>query len=255
MSNVRSVNYTTENLYAQACAWAKKLQLPLDNKPLPRLELSPLGLALCMPHCSPMRVDFEAVVSQRCRPGVKKPEILRACKLKPGMRVIDATAGWGRDAAVLASSGAEVLMLEREPVLAALLEDGLQRLSSTQNMPLNIELRGEDARTYLKMLSPQTYPDVIYLDPMHPVRDKSAKVKKDLNALQTLLGADNDALSLLLIARTRARERVVVKWPARLPALLKADHAVEGKTVRFDVYMTRSYLHENRDTKPTGVWG
>jgi len=210
MSNVRSVGYS--------------------------LELGPLGLALCVPNCSPIRVDFEAVIAQRCRPGVKKAGLLRACKLKPGMRVIDATAGWGRDAAVLASSGAEVLMLEREPVLVALLEDGLKRLHHNQSTPLNLNLHAEDARTYLKALAPEEYPDVIYLDPMHPARDKSAKVKKDLHALQALLGADDDALGLLEIARMRTRGRVVVKWPARLPALMKPDYAFEGKTVRFDVY-------------------
>jgi len=237
MSNVRSVGYTTEALRTQAQAWADKLKLPLDNQLLPRLEISSLGLALCMPDCSPMRVDFQDVIEKRCRPGEKKTGLLRACKLKPGMRVIDATAGWGRDAAVLASSGADVLMLEREPVLAALLQDGLARL----NQPLNLELCAKDARDYLASLMPESYPDIIYLDPMHPAREKSAKVKKDLYALQTLLGADGDALSLLEIARARTRGRVVVKWPARLPALLRSDYAVEGKTVRFDVYLSDLY--------------
>lgn len=191
-----------------------------------------------MPDCSPIYVDFDDVIAKRCRPGVKKTELLRACKIKPGMRVIDATAGWGRDAAVLASSGAYVLMLEREPMLAALLEDGLTRL----NQPLNLALCAQDAHQYLASLAPEDYPDVIYLDPMHPTREKRAKVKKDLYALQALLGADDDALSLLEIARKRTRGRVVVKWPARLPALLKPDYAVEGKTVRFDVYLAASFL-------------
>ena len=41
--------------------------------------------------------------------------------------VIDATAGLGRDAFVLAALGCHVRMLERHPVVAALLDDGLQR--------------------------------------------------------------------------------------------------------------------------------
>ncbi|MDF1683562.1 MAG: class I SAM-dependent methyltransferase [Legionellaceae bacterium] len=241
MSNVRSLSYTTEALREQAQVWAEQLGLHLElssnHQLLPCLELSSLGLALRMPNCSPMRVDFQDIIEKRCRPGVKKTGILRACKLKPGMRVIDATAGWGRDAAVLASSGAEVLMLEREPVLAALLQDGLMRLDAMQSIALDLELCAEDARSYLSSLTRENYPDIIYLDPMHPAREKSAKVKKDLYALQALLGADDDALSLLEIARTRTRGRVVVKWPARLPALLKPDYAVEGKTVRFDVYL------------------
>ncbi|GHM54843.1 hypothetical protein ECZU51_35130 [Escherichia coli] len=38
--------------------------------------------------------------------------------------VVDATAGLGRDAFVLASVGCRVRMLERNPVVAALLDDG-----------------------------------------------------------------------------------------------------------------------------------
>ncbi|TBL57379.1 16S rRNA (guanine(1516)-N(2))-methyltransferase, partial [Klebsiella oxytoca] len=41
--------------------------------------------------------------------------------------VVDATAGLGRDAFVLASIGCNVRMVERHPVVAALLEDGLKR--------------------------------------------------------------------------------------------------------------------------------
>ncbi|MBZ4777536.1 class I SAM-dependent methyltransferase, partial [Salmonella enterica subsp. enterica serovar Typhimurium] len=41
--------------------------------------------------------------------------------------VVDATAGLGRDAFVLASVGCRVRMLERNPVVAALLDDGLTR--------------------------------------------------------------------------------------------------------------------------------
>ncbi|MCH9755611.1 MAG: class I SAM-dependent methyltransferase [Gammaproteobacteria bacterium] len=195
----------------------------------------PEGLALCMENCTPIVVDFEAVVSQRCKQGVKKPAILRACKPESHFKILDATAGFGRDAAVLASSGAEVLMCERESLLVALLQDGLTRLSPASDLKLH--LIAKDAKAYLTALQPEDYPDVIYLDPMHPARDKSARVKKDLHALQVLLGADNDAMSLLTCARAHVKLRVVVKWPARRPALLKPNYVIDGKTVRFDVYL------------------
>ena len=41
--------------------------------------------------------------------------------------VVDATAGLGRDAFVLASLGCRVTLIERSPVVAALLQDGLAR--------------------------------------------------------------------------------------------------------------------------------
>ena len=40
-------------------------------------------------------------------------------------------------------------------------------------------------------------PDVVYLDPMFPHREKSALVKKEMRVFQELVGADNDADDLL----------------------------------------------------------
>ncbi len=192
-------------------------------------------LALHLDSCTPIAVDFEAVVASRCRQGLKKPAILTACKPKPGLKILDATAGLGRDAAVLASTGAEVLMCEREPMLQALLEDGLKRLNP--NSALKLKLIAQDAIDYLNQLDKADYPDVIYLDPMHPARHKSARVKKDLYALQRLLGEETNPMDLLMCARAHAKRRVVVKWPAKHAALLKPNYVVEGKTVRFDVYL------------------
>jgi len=89
-------------------------------------------------------------------------------------------------------------------------------------------------------LSTGHYPDVIYIDPMHPNRQKAALVKKDLQVLQQLIGADEDVLALIHLATTRALQKVVVKWPQQLPALLKPCTSITGKTVRFDIYTSRN---------------
>ncbi|MCH9689086.1 MAG: class I SAM-dependent methyltransferase [Gammaproteobacteria bacterium] len=193
------------------------------------------GLALCIDNCTPILIDFEAVVTERCKQGLKKPAVLTACKPKPGLKILDATAGFGRDAAVLASAGADVLMCEREPMLQALLTDGLTRLNPSRG--LQLDLISQDAKEYLTSLDKADYPDVIYIDPMHPARTKSARVKKDLHALQQLLGEDANPMALLTCARAHVNLRVVLKWPARSPSLLKPNHVIEGKTVRFDVYL------------------
>ena len=189
-------------------------------------------LALSLEVLSPLFVDFGSLVVKRRTQAGKKQGLLRACQPAPQVRIIDATAGWGRDAALLASFGAEVLMLERHPTMAALLADGLRRKPSS----LTLSLEPIDALPYLTALQPADYPDVIYIDPMHPTRQKSALVKKDMQVLQQLIGADNDALSLIARACERVKRRVVVKWPQRLPPLLKPSRCVAGKTVRFDVY-------------------
>jgi 16S rRNA (guanine1516-N2)-methyltransferase len=237
VSSIRGVGYTTPDYRDAARVLALKLDVALlEVACTPRLELGARGLFLCMPACTPMQVDFDATVRARTGPGIKKSALLRACKLKPGMRVLDATAGWGRDAAVLASTGAHVTLCEREGVLAALLEDGLTRLSHPTKLIL--DLIPVDARTYLEACDRADYPDVIYCDPMHPERVKSARVKKDLQALQILLGSDNNPEALLACARACAKLRVVVKSSARLPALMKPSYSVTGKTVRFDVYVS-----------------
>ncbi|MCX7117946.1 MAG: class I SAM-dependent methyltransferase [Legionellales bacterium] len=183
---------------------------------------------------SPLWVDFSHLIWQKRRDAGKKQGLVRACKPASGLRIVDATAGWGRDAAILASFGAQVLMLERHPVVSALLQDGLRRLS--KDSPLDLSLLPVEAKSYLQPLLPEDYPDVIYLDPMHPVRQKSALVKKEMQVLQNMIGKDTDVLELLHLALTRVRQRVVVKWPQRAAPLLKPTRSISGKTIRFDVY-------------------
>lgn len=193
-------------------------------------------LVLLQDQFSPLFIDFQAASLQKRRDAGKKQGLVRACKPAKGLRILDATAGWGRDAAILASFGANVLMIERQPIMVALLEDALRRLAETSST-LALSLLAMDAKHYLQNLSePANYPDVIYIDPMHPTRQKSALVKKDMQALQQIIGADEDAFELIQLAIKRARLRVVVKWPQRLPPLLPPSHSIQGKTIRFDVY-------------------
>ncbi|MDF1819932.1 MAG: class I SAM-dependent methyltransferase [Alcanivoracaceae bacterium] len=156
-----------------------------------------------------------------------------------GATVLDATAGLGRDALVMARAGYRVQMVERSPVLAALLRDALARLGVQQpELAARLSLVEGDA---LALLDAGDSAAVVYLDPMFPGRSKAAAVKKDLQLLQLLLAhePESDELALLDAARARARKRVVVKRPAKAPALAgqAPNHSVAGKAVRFDVYL------------------
>ena len=236
MKQITAVGFDTDALYERAIEVARLLNLVVDNQTLPRLSVTADKLVLLIESFAPLFVDFSPSIWQKRRDAGKQQGLVRACKPKKGLRILDATAGWGRDAVILASFGAEVLMLERQPVMAALLADGLG--SIPPHSPLTMALLNRDAKDYLQHLMPVDYPDVIYIDPMHPMRQKSALVKKDLQALQYLIGSDIDAEDLIQIALTRARLRVVVKWPQRLAPLLKPSLSIDGKTVRFDVYQT-----------------
>lgn len=70
-----------------------------------------------------------AVGHRRKFGGGKGQAIAKAAGLNKGATptVLDGTAGLGRDAFVLASLGCKVQMVERHPVVAALLDDGLAR--------------------------------------------------------------------------------------------------------------------------------
>lgn len=154
--------------------------------------------------------------------------------------VVDATAGLGRDAFVLASLGCHVRMLERNPVVAALLDDGLERGYRDGEigpwLRERMTLLHASSLTALSELTPK--PEVVYLDPMYPHKQKSALVKKEMRVFQGLVGPDDDADGLLEPARRLATKRIVVKRPDYAPPMadIAAQAAVTTKSHRFDIY-------------------
>lgn len=160
------------------------------------------------------------------------------------LHVLDATAGLGQDSFVLATLGCTVTLLERSPIIAALLEDGLQRAalnSDAAEIAARMHLINTDTHDYLMTLKTATvYPDVIYLDPMYPERKKSALAKKEMRMLRDIVGDDGDTESLLAGAQQYARKRVVVKRPRLAPPLAghKPSYHLEGKTTRYDIYIS-----------------
>lgn len=158
--------------------------------------------------------------------------------------VVDATAGLGRDAFVLASLGCQVVAQERHPVVAALLADGLQRAALDADIaPIaaRIHLQFGSSQDLLTAINePNLQPDVVYLDPMFVHDDKqNALVKKDMQAFRSLVGQDMDADQLLAKALSHARCRVVVKRARKAAPLAGCEpsYALVGKANRFDIYV------------------
>ncbi|KTD67282.1 SAM-dependent methyltransferase [Legionella steelei] len=237
MITISAVGYEHEALHDKAKALAEELNFALDKDAGLCLFVAEERLSLKIPGFSPIFAEFGAAFWSKRKSEGKKQGLVRACKPSAGLKIIDATAGWGRDSAVLASFGAEVLMLERHPVMASLLLDALLHRSELDQQQLNLQFHAEDAYSYLNSLDAANYPDVIYIDPMHPERNKSALVKKEMQALQQIIGPDDDALRLIQLAINRTKQKVVVKWPQKTKPLLPANATVEGKTVRFDIYV------------------
>lgn len=159
--------------------------------------------------------------------------------------VWDATGGLGRDGFVLASLGLTVRMFEQNRVVFELLNDGLRRASrqpETESIITRITAVYGDAAELMPIQAAQyDQPDVVYLDPMYPERQKSAAVKKEMSYFHELVGCAEaaDDVELFQAARRVAKKRVVVKRP-RLGQYLcgkKPAYQYVGKSTRFDVYL------------------
>ena len=192
----------------------------------------------------PVVIDFTsgAVDHRRRFGGGKGQDIAKAVGLnkRANLSILDATAGLGRDAFVLASLGCHVSLCERVGFVRSLLEDGLSRAlvhpevsAIAARMPL---LKGD-----ITSVTEARF-DVVFLDPMYPHTDKSsAAAKKEMAFFRDLVGKDEDADLLLPKALDIADYRVVVKRPKGAPYLNNTEptYQLEGKAGRFDVYVSK----------------
>ncbi len=198
-------------------------------------------LSLCWQIKKPfmyLTVDFlQGSLAYRQKQPLQQEAIAKAIGVKGLHRphVVDATAGLGRDAFILASLGCQVTLIEQHPIIAALLADGLQRLLN--HSPLKMHLIQANAISILDSLKHK--PEVVYLDPLFPPRTKSALVKKDMQILQRLAHDDlTDNCLLLRTALKCATQRVVVKRPDYASPLdeIAVDFKIETPHHRFDIY-------------------
>ncbi|GMM83700.1 class I SAM-dependent methyltransferase [Pseudoalteromonas sp. MTN2-4] len=229
--------------------WAEQCNAnDVPNKSLFKLQFDEHGLQLFKsdePKLGAIRVDFVTGASAHRRKfgGGKGQAIAKAVGLNKGAipHVLDATAGLGRDAFVLAALGCKVTMHERHPVVAALLYDGLVRAYQDTEigewMKAQVDMAFGSSHDLLNSTSIE--PDVVYLDPMFPHREKSALVKKEMRVFQSLVGDDHDADALLSFAMQLASKRVAVKRPDYAPFLdeQKPSMQITTKKNRFDVYV------------------
>lgn len=248
---VVAVSWLLPELQQAASALAARLQLPLHDEQDPTellLQLAEEGLSLqsTAPGApGAVRVDFVegALAHRRQYGGGAGQMVARAVGIRGAVRprVLDATAGLGRDAFVLAALGCEVTLIERQPVIAALLADGLQRArqagGEVGEIAARMTLLQGDAIELMGQWSGPV-PEVIHLDPMFPQRQKSALVKKEMRLFRPLAGDDLDAPQLLAAAIQLASHRVAVKRPRKAPAIEGPAPSAElsGQSSRYDIY-------------------
>ncbi|MBY4679002.1 class I SAM-dependent methyltransferase [Marinobacterium arenosum] len=221
---------------------------PADESCAALLQYSEQGLQLQQTarkrRPGPVWVDFVtgAAAHRRKYGGGSGQMIAKAVGIKGGVRpqVLDLTAGLGRDAFVLATLGCEVTLLERSPLIHALLADGLARAADdpeVADIVARMRLLPADSIDWLSRAEPDSQ-QVLYLDPMFPHSDKSALVKKEMSLFQAVVGEDSDDAPLLEAAWPVAEYRLVVKRPRKAPAIEGRPWSYQliGKSTRYDIY-------------------
>jgi 16S rRNA (guanine1516-N2)-methyltransferase len=230
---------------------ARRLNLPLIDAPdsnfshvltfrETRLELHSLSAKR-----SPLVVDFLSgspyyryIHDRR----IGQP-LAKAVGIKRGYRpsVLDGTAGFGDDGFALASLGCSVTMIERSPVIWALLADAVARTTDNQVIGAifdrHVTLKLADTIDYLS--SCLDIYDTVFLDPMYPSTPKSSLNKQKMRMLREVVGDDHDGSQLLSAALHGARKRVAVKRPIRATTLddRKPSFTISGKSSRYDIYL------------------
>lgn len=239
---------TTPSAYQKAQILSQQLHLPLLQEPSPDYEYfllisnDYLGLQKTAGKAKPLIIDFlSAKLQYRRKQASLRNELLARAlglKNKSPRRIIDATAGLGRDSFILAALGFEVELLERSPIIHALLDDAIHRaLVDPKVAPIAQRLHLINANAIVWL--PTQKAEIVYLDPMFPESKKSALSKQDMRIFHDVVGEDTDEEQLLQAALTCATQRVVVKRPrlAKPLAGCKPNLSMDGSSNRFDIYL------------------
>ena len=206
------------------------------------LRFDDTGLSLCDRKLT-MQGDFTANLSRISKGKWQHEMLVKAARIKGAagpITVVDATAGMGEDSLLLAAAGFEVQLFERDPVIAALLEDSLRRAKDIPELEdVLARMHFHEGDSVEALASMKERPDVIYLDPMFPERKKSGLIKKKFQLLQQLESPCVDGEVLLAAAMKAKPKKIVIKRPAKGPYLadIKADYSITGKTIRYDCIM------------------
>lgn len=208
-------------------------QLSLTEEQVYRLSNHHLDLALCL--------DFRTGNYRHRQQHQGKEPLLKAIRVRGKLpkTLIDATPGLLKDSLMLAGHGINITAIERNPLLYVMVKQALSHVN------VNVGYHFGEA----KCLLPDYHAEVIYLDPMYPAKKSSAQVKKDMQILHAVIGADGDAAALLGIACQQSA-RVIVKRPSYAEHLGKASPtfsyaAQKRKATRFDVYLPHVVKAQN----------
>ena len=223
-------------------AFARRAGAPLLDKPGKELTVlfDAKGVSLIGYGLS-YQGDFEGMLHRVSDGRLAHEMLVRAAKTtQTNVKGIDATAGMGEDAFLLAAQGYEVTLYEQNPVIAALLKDALRRAKKhmvLKDIAARMKLiEGNSVECLTKQLDPV---DVIYLDPMFPARQKSSLINKKLQLIQKLEPPCSGEKDLFDAAIRANPDKIIVKRPLKSECLAgrEPSYTLKGKAIRYDCYV------------------
>ena len=184
--------------------------------------------------------DFENMLHRVTNGRLQHEMLVRAAKSeKPGRKAIDATAGMGEDAFLLAACGYEMMLYEQNPVVAVLLKDALRRAKKHPKLKdIVARMQLVEGNSIDELKSRVDDIDLIYLDPMFPGRQKSGLINKKLQLIQKLEPPCSDEVELFETAIQAKPSKIIVKRPLKSPFLAGKNptYELKGKAIRYDCY-------------------
>ena len=183
--------------------------------------------------------DYEALLRRISGGRLSHEMLVKIAKTKTEHPVaIDAAAGMGEDALLLAAAGYTVYLFEQDAVIAALLSDTIERAKRNPALKEVVDRMILTEGDSIELMSsiPEK-PDLIYLDPMFPARSKSGLVNKKLQLIQKLEQPCAQERELLEAALSLRPKKIVVKRPLNGETLAgrKPSYTIKGKAIRYDV--------------------
>lgn len=218
---------------------AQRVDAPLAKEPGEHLTLllDDTGLSL-MGYGLSYQGDFEKMLRRISGGRLQHEMLAHVAKTKsPNPTAIDATAGMGEDAILLAACGYEVTLYEQNPVIAALLKDAMRRAKGHPVLGEIIErMHLVEGDSIEGMKSVPDAPDLIYLDPMFPARQKSGLINKKLQLIQKLEQPCFEEEALLEAAILAHPKKIIIKRPLKGANLAgkKPSYTIKGKAIRYD---------------------
>ncbi len=223
-----------------------KISLP----PQWSLEVKEEDLYLHTGEGRPFTLDFSKLKNLS-----KNQPLAKAVGVKSGkrLRVLDVTAGWGKDAFLLASLSCDVIAIESHPLVFIFLKAALSKRDL--KTPKSLQFILDNSLNYLKNMKSEEKPEVIYMDPMF-ASDKKSLSHKPLRVLKTLVGESNQSETfqsetfqsetfqsetLFKQALGKSLNRIVVKRHKHQKSMPFAPLmcTFSGRSVCYDVFSTQ----------------